>query len=233
MDLSTQDQQLITLAEKGGKDAELMLLDLLHFLQDEIAGIKSQYAQEMKDMMVKMEEHKPIMDAMMTTMTEIAKKEIPAPVINIQPTKVEVKAPQVTVLAPDLPEPVIIPAPIVNVKAEVVAKDNPEIQNKLDELQKEIDLLKVKKDKPLTIYGPGKTRIILIDLSSQLDGVTKTFALGTHFGIISVNGSSAPFGAFRPTVDYNESGRNIVFTSNVDASISLAQGQSLIVKVLR
>lgn len=86
---------------------------------------------------------------------------------------------------------------------------------------------------PRPIFGPGKTKIVKVDLSSLLDGSTKTFFLGTHYGIVDVNSSSAPFGAFREGTDYNESGKNIVFTSNVDAAVSLATGQSLIVKVLR
>lgn len=85
----------------------------------------------------------------------------------------------------------------------------------------------------ITVFGPGKTRLIKYDLSSQLDGNTKTFVLGTHFGITQVDSSSAPFGAFREGVDYNEVGKTIVFTDAVDAPSMLAAGQSLIVKVLR
>lgn len=90
-------------------------------------------------------------------------------------------------------------------------------------------------ERPTTqIFGPGKTRIIKVDLSSQLDGSTKTFNIGfSHFGIISVQSDSAPFGAFREVVDYNEVGRTIVFTDAIDASISLAAGHSLILKVLK
>ena len=86
---------------------------------------------------------------------------------------------------------------------------------------------------PTTIFGGRKQRVWIIDLSAQLNGVLKTFTLGTHYGIISVQSSSAPFGAFRETIDYSEVGRTIVFTSSVDAAISLASGQSLIVKVLK
>ena len=110
-----------------------------------------------------------------------------------------------------------------------------EVRQWFDELAAETDTkIKAIPERPTTtIFGPGKTRIVRVDLSSQLNGVTKTFFLGTHFGIVDVSGSSAPFGAFRETVDYQESGKNIVFTSNVDASVSLPSGQSLIVKVLR
>lgn len=83
------------------------------------------------------------------------------------------------------------------------------------------------------VYGPGKTKLIVLDLSTQLDGTTKTFQLGTNFGIVNVSSSSAPFGAFRPVIDYNGVGKTIVFTSNVDAPSALAAGQSLIVTILK
>lgn len=106
-----------------------------------------------------------------------------------------------------------------------------EIDDELTDLEEKIKAIP---ERPTTtIFGGGKTRIILLDLSDKLDGSTKTFAVGTNFGIISVQASSAPFGAFRETVDYNAVGTNIVFTSNVDAAVSLAAGQSLIVKYLR
>src|SRR3990167_7398948 len=111
-----------------------------------------------------------------------------------------------------------------------------QLQEELDTLKQELEKFvedKVKSSRPL-FGGSGKTKIILVDLSSQLDGNTKTFSIGfTHFGIISVQGSSAPFGAFRPTIDYTEIGSTIVFDASIDAAVSLATGQSLIVKVLK
>lgn len=82
-----------------------------------------------------------------------------------------------------------------------------------------------------TFFGPGKTKIYIKDLSALLDGATKTFYIGTHFGISGVWGSSSPF-AFRPVIDYNESGKNIVFAADIDASVALATGQTLIVQYL-
>jgi len=83
------------------------------------------------------------------------------------------------------------------------------------------------------VYGPGKTKLIVLDLSAQLDGTTKTFQLGTNFGIVNVSSSSAPFGAFRPVIDYNAIGKTIVFTAGIDAPSMLAAGQSLIITYLR
>lgn len=122
--------------------------------------------------------------------------------------------------------------------------DSPEqVRDKLETLQGEerLDASAIKNlpelikasESPRAIFGSAKTKVIVLDLSAQLNGVLKTFNIGTHYGIISVNSSSAPFGAFRPIVDYNEVGKTIVFTSNVDAAVSLATGQSLIIQYLR
>lgn len=85
---------------------------------------------------------------------------------------------------------------------------------------------------PKSVGGSGKTRVLVKDISASLDGATKSFFVGNHLGIIGVYGSSSPF-IFRPVIDYNETGKNIVFTDAVEAAISLAQGQSLIVQYLK
>lgn len=99
-------------------------------------------------------------------------------------------------------------------------------------LQEEIKKLKSIVSEARPIFGPGKTKIIVLDLSDQLDGSTKTFPIGTHFGIVGVWSSSSPF-AWRPTIDYTEVGKTIVFDAAIDASVSLAPGQTLIVQYLK
>jgi tetrahydromethanopterin S-methyltransferase subunit B len=124
-------------------------------------------------------------------------------------------------------------APPVN-NQEIIDACMKPMMEMMTKMQAEFDAkMKSVSDKKPTVYGPGKTRIIKYDLSSQLNGVTKTFILGTHFGIISVQSSSAPFGAWRETIDYTEVGKTIVFDPSLDASVYLAAGQSLIVKVMR
>lgn len=94
------------------------------------------------------------------------------------------------------------------------------------------EVVKYTKDVRPSFFG-GKTKVYIVNLSDLLNGITKSFQLPTNYGIIAVNSSSSPFGAFLPITDYNQIGRNIVFTSNVDASIALAQGQSLTVTILK
>lgn len=71
-----------------------------------------------------------------------------------------------------------------------------------------------------------------IDLSSQLDGVTKTFNLPAVWNIISVDLSSHPFGALRKGVDFTYTPTSITFTSEIDAATQLSTGQSCILTVV-
>lgn len=102
----------------------------------------------------------------------------------------------------------------------------------IDGLEEDLEALSKKFNEGRPMFGSGKTKVYLKDLSASLDGSTKTFHIGSHFGVTGVWGSSSPF-AFRPITDYTEVGQNIVFTSDVDATISLATGQTLMVQYLK
>jgi hypothetical protein len=66
------------------------------------------------------------------------------------------------------------------------------------------------------------------DLSSSLNGVTKTFTIPLNCRVLLVVNSSTPF-VFRPTVDFTTTSTTITFSTEVDASNMLAAGQSLLV----
>lgn len=78
--------------------------------------------------------------------------------------------------------------------------------------------------------GGGGHTMYVHDLSSQLNGVLKTFSLPAFWRVISIQSSSFP-NAFRPTVDYttDAGASTITFTSEIDAAGTLATGQTLIV----
>ncbi len=101
----------------------------------------------------------------------------------------------------------------------------------LAEFRREIDALK---KRPLEsgggIFATNRGRVVLYDLSAQLNGVLKTFALPTFWKVISVQASSFPH-AFRPDVDYTTDGTlmTITFTSEIDVATALATGQTLTV----
>lgn len=77
--------------------------------------------------------------------------------------------------------------------------------------------------------GAAKTRITAYDVSSQCNGVNKTFTIPFHFGVIGVYSTQAPI-IYRPIIDYTVGGRSITLTSQVDAPQS---GQSLIIQFVR
>ena len=113
-----------------------------------------------------------------------------------------------------------------------------EIADKLNTLTEKVEMSVIK---GLLIYlqnlnkivrekggGGGGDIVKYTDLSGSLNSSTKTFTLPVHRRIVQVVGSSAPF-IFRPTTDFTETRTSITFAAGIDATISLAMGQSLIV----
>ena len=102
--------------------------------------------------------------------------------------------------------------------------------NSLPVTGSQIDPWHVKPDAKFTkqIHGGGDT-IFMYDLSSFLDGSTKTFTIPRNTKVSLITSSSAPF-FFRPTVDWTTSGVGntiLTFDSAIDAAVMLAQGQSI------
>jgi len=145
-------------------------------------------------------------------------------------------------------ETIIEKTPIVTVK-EVAVADTPKvIVSKLESLEDE-DKLKISAIKNLrdeldklekkiklggrVIYsgnGGGGKIVKAEDISSQLNGVLKTFSLPAFFRVISIHSSSFP-NAFRLTTDYTVDGSafTVSFSSEIDASTVLSAGQTVIV----
>ena len=205
--MTNQEQKLITLAQKGGNDATLYLLDLIEELEKKMTDIEQKTPKDGLDLSY-------ILDTIRSTKDTI--KAIPV----IKGDKGD---------KGDRGEQGKAGMDGERGTDGTDGKDGRNGRDGKDGLPGKDGV----SGNPTTIFGGKKQRVWIQDLSSQLDGVLKTFTLGTHYGIISVQSSSAPFGAFRETIDYNEVGRTIVFTSSVDAAISLATGQSLIIKVLK
>ena len=239
--MSNQRDLLIKIAEKGGNDAHVLLLDKIMEMEAKMEEMEAMHENEMKTMEERVMEHMPMMKEMMEHLKTLAEK--PAPTVNVPAPHIEVKAPVVNVQPANVKvsaPTVNVPPPTVNVHSETkkIEVDETTKEAILD-LQEETKKLGEKIDKEVQtlkegrpIFGPGKTKVYLKDLSASLDGSTKTFFIGSHFGITGVWGSSSPF-AFRPTIDYIESGKNIVFDASIDAAVSLATGQTLIVQFLK
>ena len=109
-------------------------------------------------------------------------------------------------------------------RLKIEAIDN--LREELDELKKKIQV------KTSNFIGGGLSgggRIVKsYDLSTYLDGVTKVFSLPVMWRIISIHSSSFPT-AFRETIDYvhDASGNTLTFTSEIEASTTLAAGQTI------
>lgn len=119
----------------------------------------------------------------------------------------------------------------------VLAQLMPVIEKKvkeLDDIEKLRDEVKELRDRPVHTGISGRSFIKEVDISSQLDGVTKTFNIGAFYRIIAVDASSSPYGAFRKTTDYTYSGNDgtITFTSQIDAATQLSAGQSVIIIIV-
>ena len=102
------------------------------------------------------------------------------------------------------------------------------LRKTLDDLKEEIQ------KKTLATSGGGVSgRDIFadIDISSQLDGSTKTFNIAGVWNILSVSMSSFP-NALRKSVDFTYTPTTITFTDEINASTSLAAGQTVVLTVV-
>ena len=133
--------------------------------------------------------------------------------------------------SPDTPLEIIEKLESVPEKDKLVIEAIRGLRQELDELKKAAN----KSNANGTIYvgggttGGGKT-VKVYDLTSQLNGVLKTFALPAFWRVHTVDLSSFP-NALRPTVDFTTDAAlmTITFTSEINAATSLATGQTCIV----
>jgi hypothetical protein len=102
----------------------------------------------------------------------------------------------------------------------------------LEEIENAIIDMKNVGGKTFMVGGKARNSIHIHDLSSQLNGVDKTFDLPSNFGIVGVWCSSMP-NAFRPTIDYTEGNKTITFTDEINAATTLATGQTLILQYIK
>jgi hypothetical protein len=114
-------------------------------------------------------------------------------------------------------------------------KEHESIEQSLQELRDKIDELE--KRKPVVQRGThsaivGRDVISDIDLSSQLNGVDKTFNIQSIYNIVSVSLSSYPYGTLRKNIDYTFTPTSITFTNTIDAETQLGAGQNCILTVV-
>ena len=102
----------------------------------------------------------------------------------------------------------------------------------LEKLSASVEELKSRKHMPAVTPVGGRSFLRRADISSSLDGTTKTFNIGAFYSIFQVVASSHPT-ALRDTIDYTYSGSagTITFTDNIEASATLATGQTVIILI--
>lgn len=250
MNLTPKQKKVLDLASKGGTDKDLLILEEIEALEAKFEAQTKELKNEFQEKVKEIKESVPNLDAVLAS---IRGKDGEAGAKGEKGDKGEFGE------KGDKGESIIGPQGEKGEQGEMGLRGNPgppgrdgspdtpiQIAEKLetltgkdrldksaiDGLEEELKSLSIKFNEARPMFGPGKTKVYLLDLSSSLDGSTKTFPIGTHFGITGVWASSSPF-AFRPIIDYVESGKNIVFTDAVDAEVSLASGQSLIVQYLK
>lgn len=102
----------------------------------------------------------------------------------------------------------------------------------IEGLRKELNELKKAKSANMNGGGiVGRDIVKNYDLSSHLNGVTKTFNIPGVWSIISVACSSFP-NVLRPVIDYTNTDSTITFTSEIDAGTTLATGQTVVLTIV-
>lgn len=116
---------------------------------------------------------------------------------------------------------------------EVLSKipEAPDYKQEIKDIKDELEILKKQKGKIISGGIIGRDLIKDIDLSDQLDGVTKTFNIQAVWNIISVHLSSFPY-SLRKTTDFTYTTTTITFTNQIDAASSLAAGQTCVLTVV-
>lgn len=98
----------------------------------------------------------------------------------------------------------------------------------LSELQEKVDLA-AKMESRRVIAGPSANAVQYVDLSSQLDGSTKTFNTPKYRHALLLIGTQFPI-LFRPTTDFTLGNGKITLTAEVSAP---ATGQSLVMLYIK
>ncbi len=129
--------------------------------------------------------------------------------------------------SPDTPE-------IIREKLESIEENDDKLSiSAIKDLEEELKKLRKHIDSKVFFSGGGgvgKHNVVAYDLSPYLDSITKQFSLPAFWKVISVVSSSFPT-AFRPTTDYttDAAASTITFTSEIEASTTLATNQTIII----
>lgn len=131
---------------------------------------------------------------------------------------------------------------VTEIVKEVAVADTPDqIAEKINTLREKVEMTAIKglnqtlknikkSGSKLFVRGGGGASVKVYDISSLLDGVTKTFTIPSNSRVLVVHFSSFPFSSSRLNTDYTSTTTSITFTSEIDATTTLAAGQSCLVE---
>lgn len=250
-----KEKRILMLAKKGGNDATLMLLDLVHTLEDKISKLEEDVKKEAPENS-RVEKISMKLAARLATLEkgEIGEKGIQGE----QGRQGEIGL-QSEIPGPkgdkgdrgDSGDSIVGPEGPIGPKGDKGEKGDAgdikdlspeELRNSLellkederldksaikglDILEKDVIALKGRVQTPAKAY-----RVITKDCSSQCDGSKKIFNVGgSHFGIVAVYGTEFPI-VYRPIVDYTETINGFTLTAAVSAP---ALGQTLVAQFLK
>lgn len=175
-----------------------------------------------------------LLDKRLTNEITAVKASIPTPQ-DMTAYNAELKRIEASI--PEIPTPVDVTGEEIVNKINELPTDTNEFKidkshiKGIAELEAEIKLLKSRPTGSGASIA-GRDLFQDIDISSQLNGVTKTFNIPAVWNVISVNLSSFPFGALRKGTDFTYTPTSITFTSEIDASTQLSTGQSCVLTVV-
>lgn len=78
--------------------------------------------------------------------------------------------------------------------------------------------------------GGGGSTVKVYDISSQLNGILKTFTIPRNSRILAIHSYSHPYSAFVPNTDFTSTVTSITFGDSIDAATQLATGQVILIE---
>lgn len=167
--------------------------------------------------------------------TELIRPLIPVPVPGKTPTAEEITA----IIVPLIPQPIKGDNGSPDTTEDIVRKLSPEklpidavkdLRKILDELEKKIRRLGSGGSGGGAVFAQTRGAVKIYDISDQLNGVKKTFSLPSFGLILDVKASSSPQPMLQG-VEYTVDGAamTITFTSDVDETTTLSQGQRIVI----
>lgn len=207
-----------------------------------VSGIKENYNKDMAEVKKKaltycmqemekmMDNHKEKMEKMeekMNGMGDELRPKMVEETMHLMTEKLTPMIPTVEAIEKDLPK---LGEPIRDSLELLEGDERLEIQA-IKDLREELDELKKQINKRFAVGGGGGVGMhntTYYDLSSRLNGSTKTFSLPAMYKVIAVLNTSVPT-VFRPTTDFTWTPTSITFTDEITASASLAYGQTIII----